>query len=253
MVKSTKRNSIVWGICCIIGLIVYIAYINNWTIFNFLNLKDVAYAVLTACIVILPYIYCEKKTVSRIIVYIVSVSFSSLLIVDYLFIIDAIKYIIIFGFIALICFMILKYKNALPILIIEKQKLKNEASTKLLSLLNYNLFANSICIIGITGLLWDTELNSYIIIAIITVLAVLATVIRQIYSLKFYKKQRRIFILEYIFLVVFIVLTSLMTFFSKNNDKGLLQTFIYIVVFMTAYLMFDRPFFLEKLMSDEKI
>ena len=253
MVQSAKRNSKIWGVFCIIGLCINITYMNNFGILNSLNLKDIGYAILTACIIILPYIYCEKDKGFRIMIYTVSFSFHTLLILDYLYELYPIKYIIILGFTVLICFIALKYKNALPILIIDKQKLKCEASTKLLPLLNYNLFANSICIIGITGLLWNTQLNSFIIFSIILILSVLFTFLRQIYSLRFYEKQKKIFILENVFLIVFITITSIATVFSRNNDKGFLQTFLYVIVLMTAYLVFDRPYLLKKLKSYEEI
>lgn len=248
MKYDRKKDAIIYIIFFFIGLIFYIfKFPKLENLFNIKESEWASFIIIFACM-IFYYVFifsCDFLTKEKF-ACILAINLNQLmLIINYLTHINTLKYIIIILSIVLIVILIFKVKKINAINIISKQELYLKSKTSLFKLLNFNIFANSLCLVSLIAILYNVISINYFVIVLTCFIATLLTILKNILSQKFYTKQNYCF--EICFINFEILLSSLNTIFSGVTDKGIGNMFLYIVVMMSAYYIFERPYILDEI------
>ena len=243
MKTSKKRDVLIWGVFLISGLLLFIN--NDFTIIeiNAFDCKHWAYVLLSACAIFICYFINSKQACFSL--FTGAIVLQALLIAEYY--IENIALTILICLLAIIIFIILllKYKDVQAIKVIDRQRLTEPEFSKINS---YNLYTNSICIVGLLALLFGIDAGLWLRILVQILICFISGVlilIKQVYA-KF-NLSKRINILEYIFVFLWLNVTLLPAIISADTHKGLGYVALCIVVLMTDYFIFDRPFYIHKI------
>lgn len=243
MITSKKRDVWIWSVFVFLGLLLFTNGIFGIVHINGFDCRFWAFVFLSACTVFSCYFADTKK--SRCSIYFGAAVLQTLLIVDLNFENIVIKSFIYAFFIVLSIILLIKYRNAKATKIIDRKRLTEPVFSQINK---FNLFANMICVVGILALLFFISENIIFKTAValgICIISLILIYIKQRYKRAAFELTANI--REYIFVLFWLIASLINTIFLQDTRRYPGYAALIIIVLMTDYFIFDRPFVLEKL------
>ncbi len=128
----------------------------------------------------------------------------------------------------------MKYKNASKTKVVDKKQLTNP---EFLKINLFNLYVNSICVVGLLALLLNVvsePLMKTLVVALICFASSILILIKQLYAHSAFGKEIKA--LEFVFTVLCLIAVMLPAIFESDTHKGLGYVGLCIVVLTTDYL-----------------
>ncbi len=109
--------------------------------------------------------------------------------------------------------------------------------------MQYNILSNAGCgVLGVTGAIYYYVDNVVLPSVLICLLILSVTVVRQLYSRKYYKKKPIAYVAELLFIAVGFCAVTLVGWIKEIPESGWGFIFIYMTLLLSAYMIFDRPY-----------
>ena len=244
MIKTSKKRDVwIWSAFVLSGLLLFANGIFDVVRINGFDSRFWAYVFLSACAVFSCYFANTKR--SGYLIYSVAAALQSLLIAD-LYVANAVIQSCIGALSAgLSVFLLIKYRNAKAMNIVERKRLTEPVFSRINK---FNLFADMICAAGLLALLFGISENVIFRIAVasgICLISLALTYIKQRYKRTAF--GRSLNIREYLFVAFWLAATLINAILLREARQDLGYVALVIIVLMTDYFIFDRPLVIEKL------
>lgn len=243
---SKKRDVLIWGVFLVCGLLLFLNNAFKIIQIGAFDCKHWAYVLLSACAVFICYFINSKQACFSL--FTGAIVLQALLIAEYYMENIALRIAICLLAIIIFIILLLKYKDVQAVKAIDRQRLTEPEFSKINS---YNLYTNAICIVGLLALLFGIDAGLWVRILVqvlICFISVVLILIKQVYA-KF-NLSKRINILEYIFVLLWLNVTLFPSIISADTNQGLGYVALCIIVLMADYFIFDRPFYIQKIFEE---
>ncbi len=232
----------------VLGLLLFANGIFNTVPINGFDSRFWAYIFLSACAVFSCCFADTKK--SGGLIYSCAAVLQSLLIADLNFENAIIRSGICALSIGLLIFLLIKYRNAKAIKIVERKRLTDPVFSQINK---FNFFANMICSVGLLALLFGISGNVIFRIAVVSGICLISltlTYLKQRYKRAAFERDLNGW--EYLFVAFWLVATLIDAIILRDTRQELGYAAIIIIVLITDYFIFDRPLVIEKMLRLSK-